>query len=95
MNPYYLKFADEAQAVEAMPQFRSEDGWITASLTHALDVVGTISTGGQWDEDGNEIEAPAVLDGFHVNLMIAALPAELEVYQVTPATPSRVFAGVL
>lgn len=92
MQPFYLKFADEAQAIAALAQFRAEDRWIDASLTHALDVVGTISTGGQWDAEGSEIEAPTVLDGYHINLMIGVLPSELEQYTVTPATPSRVFA---
>lgn len=78
MNPFYLKFADEAQAIAAMPQYRMDDQWQTASMNHALDVVGVIEG----------------IDAFHINLMLEALPAELESFVVTPATPSRVFAGV-
>ncbi len=99
MKPFYLKFTDEAEAADQLAAYRftDEDGaeqWKTASLTHALDVVGAIAVGGKWDEEGNEIEAPTVLDGYHVNLMIGELPAELAPYIVTPTTPSRVFAGV-
>lgn len=99
MKPFYLKFEDEAQAIAALEQFRvlamlDTDGelitpacWQTASLTHALDVVGVIT---KTDADGNA----ETLDGFHVNLMIDTLPNELGQFVVTPATPSRVFAGV-
>jgi len=88
---------DDIQSVEfvrleTMPVTKSvqvgERGvWITASLTHALDVVGVIA---KTDAEGNAV----TLDGFHVNLMIDVLPTELEQYIITPATPSRVFAGV-
>jgi hypothetical protein len=34
---------------------------------HAIDVVGIITEGGEWDDEGNEITPPTVLDGWHVN----------------------------
>jgi hypothetical protein len=46
----------------------NEDGeYITASHTHALDVIGVITRGGEWDDEGNVITPPEVLDGWHVN----------------------------
>ena len=65
---------------------------ITASHTHALDVVGIISTGGEYDEEGKVITPPVPLDGWHVNYM-GELPEEWEDYVVTPEQPVRVFAS--
>lgn len=42
MKTYYLKFSSETQAIEALAAYRSEDQWMTASVDHALDVVGAI-----------------------------------------------------
>lgn len=57
-----------------------------------IDVIGHIYTGGSWDEEGNQLTAPTLEAGYHVNT--TELPTELEQYAVTPATPRRVFAGV-
>jgi len=61
------------------------------AANHAIDVVGTITIGGEWDEEGNELVAPTVLDGWHVNYL-GDLPEGWESYAVTPSSPSRVFA---
>lgn len=58
---------------------------------HAIDVVGKITVGGEWDIDGNEIEAPTTLDGFHINYL-GDLPEGWEAFEVTPESPYRVFA---
>jgi hypothetical protein len=59
---------------------------------HAIDVVGTITRGGEYDpETGDVIVAPEVLDGWHVNFA-GNLPQGWDKYLVTPTNPYRVFA---
>jgi len=79
VNPYYLKFTDEAHAIAAMQKYRMDDQWEIASLTHALDLLGAIEG----------------VDGYHINLMVDDLPTDLEPFLVTPDSPVRVFAGVI
>ena len=65
-----------------------------AAYTHdrAIDVVGAITRGGEWDpETGAVIVAPTVLAGFHVNFA-GVLPEGWGEFLVTPAAPYRVFA---
>ena len=100
MKTHFLKFVDEAQAIEQLDAFRGIDEsgapmWVQASVTHALDVVGTIyKPTGEFveDEEGMRSAVMAPLDGFHVNLAIDELPEALAPFVVTPAQPSRVFA---
>ena len=96
MQAYFLKFADEAEAMANLAEYRVEGQWQTASVDHALDVVGTIyqPTGIViTNEDGESYPKMAALDGFHVNLAIAQLPESLQPFVVTPNHPARVFAG--
>jgi len=55
-----------------------------------------IYTGGSWDEEGNQIEAPVAEDGWHVNLRCLegenAVPLYGFLVAPTPATPRRVWA---
>ena len=94
MTTTYLRFPDEPTGMAALDaaDLVAEDGnVITASHTHALDVVGIISTGGEYDpETGEVITPPTVLDGWHVNYM-GELPEDWEDYVVTPEQPVRVF----
>jgi hypothetical protein len=93
-TPTFFRFPDEATAKAALEAagLLTEDGDpITASHNHALDVVGTISRGGEWDEDGNVITEPTVLDGWHVNYS-GELPDGWEQYAVQPQQPVRVWA---
>jgi len=106
MKQYCLKFTDEQQAKEELIDYVSTNkwldelplgSWITGSKDYALDVVGTIykPTGETLiDAEGNEYPEMAPIDGFHVNLAVEVLPAELAAYVVIPETPSRVFAGI-
>ena len=96
---HYLRFPDEATGMAALDAAgltaTTEDGnttVITASHTHAMDVVGIISTGGEYDEEGEVITPPVLLDGWHVNYM-GELPEGWEDYVVTPEQPVRVFAS--
>ena len=96
---HYLKFPDETTglaALDAAGLLRTdEDGNqapITASLTHALDVVGVIYRSGTYDaETGEVIISPTPRPGWHVNF-IGELPDGWDDYVVEPQHPSRVFA---
>lgn len=95
MNTTYLKFASEAEAITHLPQFRSDDQWLTYKDGANLDVVGTIykPTGKLIQSDeGFEYPEMAPLDGFHVNILSDGFDETLAAFVVTPAMPSRVFA---
>ena len=98
----FFRFTDEAAWLTAardagfMVTVTDDEGNETEQLqaytaNRAIDVVGTITEGGEWDEDGNEVVAPTVLPGWHVNYL-GDLPTGWEQFEVTPTTPSRVFA---
>lgn len=98
----FFRFADEAawltaaRAAGFMITVTDEEGNETEQLqaytaNHAIDVIGTITEGGEWDNEGNEIVAPTVLSGWHVNYL-GDLPTGWESYEVTPSIPHRVFA---
>ncbi len=89
----FFRFPDEATGMAALEAagLLTEDGDpITASHQHALDVIGTISRGGEWDEEGNVITPPEVLDGWHVNY-VGEVPDGWEQYAVSPEQPVRVW----
>ena len=94
----FFKFTDEAAWLTAARAAGfmgtdEEGNEILIQYTHdrAIDVIGTITEGGEWDDEGNELVAPTVLSGWHVNYL-GALPSGWESYEVTPSTPHRVFA---
>jgi hypothetical protein len=98
----FFRFADEAAWITAardagfLVTITDEEGNETEQLqaythSHAIDVVGIITEGGEWDEDGTETVAPTTLDGYHVNY-VGDLPDGWEAYEVTPGNPYRVFA---
>ena len=97
---HYLRFSDESTGMAALEAagFTSTDDdgittVITASHTHALDVIGTIWTGGTYDpETGDVIDPPAALEGWHVNFQ-GDIPEDWEPYVVEPRHPVRVFAS--
>ena len=91
---YFLKFSDEptwtAAATEA--GHITDDTLAAYTHDHAIDVVGTITRGGEYDpETGDVIVAPTVLDGWHVNYQ-GVLPDGWEAYVVHPVNPARVWA---
>lgn len=91
---HFIRFPDAETGMKALDDAGLLDGdqqFITASHDHALDVIGTITTGGEWDEEGNVITPPTVLDGWHVNYS-GELPDGWEKYVVEPQQPVRVFA---
>jgi len=92
---HFLRFPD----ADAWTAAATEAGFITddtfAAYTHdrAIDVVGAITRGGEYDpETGDVIVAPEVLDGWHINFA-GELPDGWEQYAVSPERPVRVFAG--
>jgi hypothetical protein len=95
----YLRFPDEPTGMAALEgagfTTTDEDGntvVITASHTHAIDVVGLIHIGGEYDpESGEVITPPTLLEGWHVNFR-GDLPAGWDSYVVSPEHPVRVFA---
>ena len=96
--PTMFRFPDEATGLAALAaaglRFMDEDGnqqFITASHTHSLDVIGTITRGGEWDDEGNVITPPEVLDGWHLNYQ-GELPDGWEEFAVYPANPVRKWA---
>lgn len=97
MTTTYLRFPDETTGMAALYAAGLVDGTtsevITASHTHAIDVIGPISIGGTYDpETGDVITPPTLLPGWHVNF-IGELPEDWEQYVVTPEQPVRVFAS--
>ena len=92
---HFIRFPDEATGTAALETagLLTEDGApSTASHTHALDMVGVITRGGEWDtETGEQLVAPETLPGWHVNY-IGELPEGWEEFVVEPAAPVRVFA---
>ena len=98
----FFRFADEnawltaARAAGFMTTVTDEEGNETEQLkayTHnyAIDVIGSITVGGEWDEEGNVITEPTVLDGWHVNYR-GEVPDEWLQYAVSPEQPVRVWA---
>ena len=98
-NGPFFRFPDETTGMAALDAAgfttTDEDGTVqilTASHAYALDVVGSISIGGEYDEEGEVIEPPTLLDGWHVNY-VGELPDGWEEYVVRPEQPVRVFAS--
>ena len=99
MTTTYLRFPSETTGLAALDAAgfttTNEDGdtvVLTASHTHAIDCIGAISIGGEYDpETGEVITPPTLLDGWHVNF-IGELPEDWADYVVTPEHSVRVFA---
>jgi hypothetical protein len=94
---YCFKFPDREtfrSLAEAEGLITEAGDLITASHTHAIDEVGTIYKGGEYEpETGEVITPPVALDGWHVNLMAADAPEAWDPYLCIVNHPVRVFAG--
>jgi hypothetical protein len=91
---HFIRFPDAETGMKALDDAGLLDGdlqFITASHNHALDVIGEIQRGGEWDEKGNVITPPEMLNGWHLNY-VGELPEGWEEFVVTPEQPVRVFA---
>lgn len=93
---HFIRFPDEPTgkaALDAAGLLDADGIPIVASHTHALDAIGPISIGGEYDPGtGEVITPPTLLGGWHVNLA-GELPDGWEQYVVTPEQPVRVFAS--
>ena len=103
-----LKFDNEEQAQTYLykkvaiawdnsdPENPVETEWEYRPKFRNIDTLGVIYTGGSWDEEGTQIEAPVAEDGWHVNLRCLegenAVPLYGFLVTPTPATPRRVWA---
>ena len=94
----FLRFPDEPTAMSELRQHgfiqnneQGEEVVITASHQWAIDCIGTITRGGEYDDEGAVIVAPTDMVGFHVNFA-GVLPEGWDGFVVTPAAPYRVFA---
>ena len=89
----FLRFPDEKTWLTAAADagFIVDDTLAAYTHTHAIDVVGAIARGGEYDDEGAVIVAPTVLPGFHVNYS-GELPEGWDEFVVEPAAPYRVFA---
>ena len=90
---YFLKFPNEKTALSKLKSagFINEDNEIiSASHSHAIDVVGVITQGGEYDKEGNVITQPITLSGWHINY-VGELPSDWEQYLVSPEFPVRVY----
>ena len=88
----HLKFTDEAAAIAALTAaYPSEDGYQSASHTHAIDMVGLVV-----DVPATEETEATFIDGWHVNIAVqnVELPESLAEFVVAVATPSREFSGI-
>lgn len=93
MNQYFLKFTDEATALTALQAAGLDVGeTATPNPLISVDVIGDLVEPAVYSNDGVELVAPVLLEGFHVNLLCEALPSELVVYLIEPRHPLRVFA---
>lgn len=95
----FLRFPDEVCAIACMgawyqaarPDLELPAVWCAPEDGWAVDVIGEISIGGEWNADGVELVAPEVLPGWHLNVL-GEIPEAALPYQVSPAVPYRKFA---
>jgi hypothetical protein len=90
---HFLRFPDESAwtAAATAAGFIVDDTLAAYTHDRAIDVVGTITQGGEYDDEGAVIVAPTVLPGWHVNYS-GELPDGWEEFVVSPVEPYRVFA---
>jgi hypothetical protein len=86
-----LPDADAWTAAATDAGFMADDTLVAYTHDRAIDVVGTITRGGEYDDEGAVTVAPTVLDGWHVNFQ-GTLPEGWDEFVVTPFNPHRVFA---
>ena len=94
MNCYKFPTRAKFRSLAAAEGLVTADGeLITNSHTHAIDEIGVISKGGEYDpETGEAITPPVALLGWHVNTLRLA-PEAWDRYLVVVNHPARVFFG--
>lgn len=100
MSVFYLRFPDEETARKVGAEWLQLDekgNYLVdvATETWCYHVIGALWRGAVYAKDGETVVEPAVQKpGFHINVQTEALPEALLPYEVHPATPEHVFAGV-
>lgn len=94
MQDFYLKFKSQTEAESILyTTVQEEDSTVLQPKYQNISVIGTIYTGGEYDEEGNVITEPTELPGYHVN--IRAINDEdttvLKPFITNPKTPIRVW----
>ena len=90
---HYLRFTNKNTAMQLLEKAGFLDEYkniISCTHDYSIDVIGTITTGGESDEEGNVITQPTTLPGWHINY-VGELPSDWEQYLVSPEEPVRVF----
>jgi hypothetical protein len=94
MNCYKFPSRAKFRTLAAAEGLLTEDDeLITNSHTHAIDEIGVISKGGEYDAEGEVITPPTVLTGWHVNTTGDLAPEAWDRYLVVVNHPARVFFG--
>ena len=95
MNCYRFPSRAKFRSLAAAEGLLTEDDeLITNSHSHAIDEVGIISKGGEYDpETGEVITPPTVLSGWHVNITVDLAPEAWDRYLVVVNHPTHVFFG--
>ena len=92
---YCYKFPSEEVFLDlaAAEGLVTEEGQlITGGHGFALDPIGLIYEGGTYDAEGEVIDPPVALDGWHVNTAGIA-PEAWDAHLVVVNSPARVFLG--
>ena len=92
----YLKFPDEATFAASMPQGWERRGETAHPLPDGVQAIRImphpLMVGGRYDMQGQELEAPVLVPGYHVNAL-GDVPEAWRDYIVTPRSPLAVFGG--
>ena len=90
----FLGLCDALSWLSEVTEESPEAVLMAYTLDRAVDEIGPITIiEGTYDEDGNELTAPVIDNGHHVNYQ-GVHPAEFDAYVVLPECPKRRFAGV-
>jgi hypothetical protein len=82
----FLTLADAEGLVDA------DGNLITGGHGFAIDEIGPIIQGGEWDGEGNVIVPPTIIEGHHVNVM-GDVPEAWDAYLLVVNSPVRIFFG--
>ena len=92
----YLKFPDEATFAASMPEGWERRGETAHPLPDGVEAIRImphpLTVGGRSDDDGQQLEPPVTIPGFHVNAL-GDVPDAWRNYVVTPRAPLAVFGG--
>lgn len=92
----YLKFPDEATFAASMPTGWERRGETAHRLPPGVEALRfmphPLLVGGRYSLDGDELEPPTLLPGFHVNAL-GEVPEAWRDFIVTPRSPLAVFGG--